>query len=312
MSRASNGRGAAETNDSVTLMYVPGETGRIRRFTIRKAWIRRTVLLLVGSSVALGLLSVDYVRVRRQVAELGALREETQDQRQQILDYSRQMDEISSRLDQIARLDRKLRVITDLDPADQLPLPGIGGLEGSVLEPHQLTRATRQTRHRRMTEMLSQINEAAAAEASSLETLIAHLENETARLGSTPSIAPARGWITSTFGHRVSPFTGNREFHRGLDIAGRMRTPVVAPADGEVIFAGTKRALGNTITLRHGYGIETIYGHLSELSVRRGERVKRGQKLGLMGNTGRSTGPHLHYQVQINGKPVNPQNYILD
>ncbi len=312
MPRPKTGRTQSDANDSVTLMYVPGEAGRIRRYNIRRVWFRRAAIFVALVTTAVTALTVDYVRTRRRVVELAALREETQDQRAQILEYSRQMEEISSRLDQVARLDRKLRVITNLDPAEQLPLPGIGGLEGSLLEPHQLTRATRQTRHRRMTEMLGQINEAAAAEASSLETLIAHLENETARLSTTPSIAPARGWITSTFGHRVSPFTGSREFHRGLDIAGRMKTPIVAPADGEVVYAGKKRALGNTLTIRHGYGIETIYGHLAELSVQRGDRVKRGQKLGLMGNTGRSTGPHLHYQVQINGKPVNPQNYILD
>jgi murein DD-endopeptidase MepM/ murein hydrolase activator NlpD len=78
------------------------------------------------------------------------------------------------------------------------------------------------------------------------------------------------------------------------------------------VFAGERRALGNSVTLRHGYGIETIYGHLEELEVKAGDKVKRGQKIGLMGNTGRSTGPHLHYQVHVNGTPVDPRNYILD
>ena len=305
-------KGVATGNESVTLMYVPGEAGRIRRYNIPRKWIRRSVTLLGLLVVAVSVLGVDYVRTRQRVTELNQLRAETREQRDQILEYSRQIEDISAHLDQIARLDRKLRVITNLDPAESVPLPGIGGLEGSLLEPHQLTSATRQTRHRRMNEMLGQLTEAATAEVSSLETLIAHLENETARLSSTPSIAPARGWITSTFGYRISPFTANREFHRGLDIAGRMKTPIVAPADGEVIVAGKKRALGNTLTIRHGYGIETIYGHMAELDVKRGDKVKRGQKIGLMGNTGRSTGPHLHYQVMVNGNPVNPQNYILD
>jgi len=310
MAKAPKSKGARL--DHVTLMYVPAESGRIRRFNVRRIWFRRTAITLGLFVVGLSLLTVDYVRARRRVTELASLRIETQQQREQILEYSRQIEDISTRLDEIARLDRKLRVITNLDPAEQLPLPGIGGIEGSLIEPHQLTSATRQTRHRRMTEMLGQLGEAASVEAASLETLIVHLENQTARLRTTPSIAPARGWITSTFGHRVSPFTGNRQFHRGLDIAGRMKTPIVAPADGEVVFSGKRAELGYTLTIRHGYGIETIYGHMAELAVQRGDRVKRGQKLGFMGNTGRSTGPHLHYQVQVNGTPVNPQNYILD
>jgi murein DD-endopeptidase MepM/ murein hydrolase activator NlpD len=296
----------------VTLMYLPGEAGRIRRYHLPRVWITRAGSALGIALVLLCGLSLDYVRARRQVVELERLRSETEEQREQILAYSRQMEDIAGHLDRISQLDRKLRVITNLDPAEPLPLPGIGGIEGSPIEPHQLAGATRQSRHRRMTEMLGQLTTAAGAEAQSLGALISHLEHQTARLGSTPSIAPARGWITSTFGYRQSPFTGGREFHKGLDIAGRSRTPIVASADGDVVFAGERRALGNSVTLRHGYGIETIYGHLEELEVKAGDKVKRGQKIGLMGNTGRSTGPHLHYQVHVNGTPVDPRNYILD
>ena len=91
-----------------------------------------------------------------------------------------------------------------------------------------------------------------------------------------------------------------------------MGTPILAPADGEVRFVGSQRALGNTLILEHGYGVETVYGHLSEVLVERGQKVKRGERVALMGTTGRSTGPHLHYQVEVNGAPKNPQNYILD
>ena len=281
----------------VTLMYLPGEAGRIRRYQFKRVWISRALYVLGIVLVVLSALSFDYVRARRQVGELARLRAETEEQRAQILAYSRQMEDIASHLDHISQLDRKLRVITNLDPAEPLPLPGIGGIEGSPIEPHQLAGATRQSRHRRMTEMLGQLNDAAGAEAQSLDALIRHLEHQTARLSSTPSIAPSRGWITSTFGYRTSPFTGNREFHKGLDIAGRTRTPIVASADGDVVFAGERKNLGKSVEIRHGYGLDTIYGHLEEVDVKVGDRVKRGQKLGLMGNTGRSTGPHLHYQV---------------
>jgi len=290
-------------NDSVTFMYVPGEAGRIRRVSVPRAWLRRGAAAIGGVMLLVAIASVDYVRVRRQVTEIEHLREETLTQREQIVAYSKQVEAIAQRLDRVASLDRKLRVITNLSAADPLPLPGIGGIEGSLLDPHT---------HQKITETFDQLQQAADTETQSLTELLSHLEDQSARLGATPSIAPTHGWVTSGFGYRTSPFTSSREFHRGLDIAGRMRTPVQAPADGDVVVAGHARALGNTVTISHGYGIETIYGHLAEVLVKPGAKVKRGQQIGLIGNTGRSTGPHLHYQVEVNGKPVNPQNYILD
>lgn len=289
--------------DSVTFMYVPGEAGRIRRVSVPRVWLRRGAGVICVGMLAIAIAGIDYIRVRRQVTEIHHLRDETQLQRDQIVAYSKQVEAIAERLDKVSRLDRKLRVITNLAAADPLPLPGIGGIEGSLLDPHT---------HQRITETFDQLKQAADVETQSLEELLSHLEDQSARLGATPSIAPTHGWVTSGFGYRTSPFTSSREFHRGLDIAGRMRTPVMAPADGEVRVAGQARALGRTVTIVHGYGIETVYGHLAEVLVKPGQKIKRGQQIGLMGNTGRSTGPHLHYQVEVNGKPVNPQNYILD
>jgi murein DD-endopeptidase MepM/ murein hydrolase activator NlpD len=300
------------TGDFVTLMYVPGRAGRIHRYHVAQHWIRRAAVGLVVLGLGTVALGVDYVRARRQLTELEYLRTETRDQREKLLGYTEQMEQISEHLARVSRFDRKLRVITNLDPSDPMPLPGIGGIEGNLLAPDQVTGLTRDRRHRRMVESFGRLSEAASAQAESLGALISHLEDQTVRLRATPSITPARGWVTSAFGYRTSPFTGNREFHRGLDIAGRLGTAVLAPADGEVRFAGHKRALGNAIKLRHGFGIETLYGHLKELRVERGQKVQRGQVIALMGTTGRSTGPHLHYQVQVNGESVNPRNYILD
>jgi len=125
-------------------------------------------------------------------------------------------------------------------------------------------------------------------------------------------LRPTNGWISSTFGYRVSPFTGRKEFHRGLDIATREGTPIIAPADGVVTYSDQKWLIGNMITIDHGYGMTTLYGHIKELLKNKGERVKRGQVIALVGNTGRSTGPHVHYEVRLNGVPVNPEKYILD
>jgi murein DD-endopeptidase MepM/ murein hydrolase activator NlpD len=138
------------------------------------------------------------------------------------------------------------------------------------------------------------------------------LQGKQRRLVSTPSIWPTRGWVTSRFGYRTSPFTGSRQFHAGIDVAGRAGTPVVAPADGRVVHVGQKGALGRTVILDHGYGIRTTFGHNSDVIVQRGQRVERGEKISFLGSTGRSTGPHLHYAVQVDGRRVDPMNYILD
>jgi murein DD-endopeptidase MepM/ murein hydrolase activator NlpD len=293
-------------------MYVPGRSGQIRRYSVPRFWIQRAQIAGVVLSVLVLGLGVDYVRARIQLGELDYLRNETSVQRDQIDTYADKVGEIAEHLSQVAQFDRKLRVITNLDPADPLPLPGIGGVEDGPLSATDVGGLTRGGRHRRMVSNFGQLSEAARTEAESLQALVTHLENQQARLAATPSVVPTRGWVTSGFGHRSSPFTGHREVHRGIDIAGRMGTPVIAPADGVVRYAKDRRALGNAISVSHGYGIETIYGHLAEFRVKPGEKVRRGQVLALMGNTGRSTGPHLHYQVEVHGKPVNPNNYILD
>jgi murein DD-endopeptidase MepM/ murein hydrolase activator NlpD len=152
----------------------------------------------------------------------------------------------------------------------------------------------------------------AKAREQSLADLLGRLEDKRHHLSSTPAIWPTKGWLTSRFGSRISPFTGGHQFHGGIDIAGARGTDVIAPARGRVTFAGKKGGLGQTLTLDHGYGVRTLYGHNDELHAKRGQEVERGQVIASLGNSGRSTGPHLHYVVEVNGKAVNPLDYIFD
>ena len=128
----------------------------------------------------------------------------------------------------------------------------------------------------------------------------------------TPSIAPALGLMTDGFGGRSDPVTGRHAMHEGLDIAARRGSPVIAPADGVVVFTGVSGGLGRTIRIAHGLGYTTVYGHLDRIEVDPGDEVRRGERIGALGNSGRSTGPHLHYEVHVDGRPVNPLYYILD
>ena len=118
--------------------------------------------------------------------------------------------------------------------------------------------------------------------------------------------------MTSDFGTRMDPYTAERKMHQGMDIATPHGQPVYAPSDGTVVFAGNEGGYGKVLVMDHGYGVKTRYGHLSEIHVRLGQRVSRGDKVASVGNTGRSTGPHLHYEVRVNGIPENPRKFILE
>jgi len=138
------------------------------------------------------------------------------------------------------------------------------------------------------------------------------LATQDTRMTSTPSIAPVMGIITDGFGRRKDPFTGRSAFHRGLDLSARRGTPIKAPADGVVVFAARNGGMGRSVRISHGFGYTTVYGHLSKILVKPGDQINRGDEIGLVGSTGRSTGPHLHYEVHVDGKAVNPLYYILD
>ena len=131
-------------------------------------------------------------------------------------------------------------------------------------------------------------------------------------LASTPNVKPVRGWFTSKFGYRISPFTSRPVMHAGLDIAAAPGSPIYAPADGIVSFAGYDPGYGKLVTIDHGYGVLTRFGHTSQIHVEVGQKVKRRDIIAAVGTTGRSTGPHLHYEVRVNDVPVDPSNYILD
>jgi len=163
-----------------------------------------------------------------------------------------------------------------------------------------------------LSEAADRLGVRAGQRGSSLTLLVKALEEKGQRLASMPSVWPARGWLTSRFGARISPFTGRRQRHAGIDIAARAGTAINSPARGRVSSVASRGPLGNSLTIDHGYGLKTFYGHTEEIFVRVGDTVDRGQKVAAIGSSGRSTGPHLHYAIHVNGKARDPLNYIFD
>ena len=276
--------------------------------------VRGGLILTALFVVGLGYLVTDYVGVKRTVTELERLRMEARQQRQQLVTFAKSIDDIQGEMGRLRQFDMKLRVMADLDGVvypEQIM--GIGGENPDPFNPLEAELSFQdQTMINSMSKGLDRLHTEVSIQERSFQELVEYLEDQKSLLSSTPSIWPVKGWLTSTFGYRTSPFTGRRELHKGLDIATRSNTPIIAPADGLVVFAGREGGFGNMLIVDHGYGIMTRYAHCSSLEAKLGDKIKRGDIVAKVGSTGRSTGPHLHYEVAVNGVAVNPNRYILN
>jgi murein DD-endopeptidase MepM/ murein hydrolase activator NlpD len=220
---------------------------------------------------------------------------------------------MAEKIDELKELDRKLRIMVNLEGGDgQANAEGIGGSQPSPWRYEYNAYENQDELVRGMHDALDDLTREIAIGKRQKTSLHEFFKEQKRLLASTPSIWPVRGWISSRFGYRTSPFTGKKEFHRGLDISARRKTPVIAPADGTISAIRWDKWSGNVVCVNHGYGLKTVYAHLNEILVERKQFVRRGETIALVGNTGRSTGPHLHYEVHVNKIAVDPLRYIID
>ncbi len=302
---------------TITLIVVPDHDAPVRRFQLDKALLRHGALGLgIAAAVAVAAL-VHYFALVREASENRVLRDENLTLRTQLKSIRERMEHIGATLERVERFDQKLRAVTLLsDPQRNLALGPTAGEPGVTPAPSTETEFTQAVvsseTPKNLASKLNKLSEAATRQEKSLQELQSYFLDQKSRLASTPSVWPARGWVTSDFGQRLDPYTAERVMHEGLDIAAPHGKEVMSPSDGTVIFAGLEGGYGNVLVIDHGYGVKTRYGHLAKLEVKTGDRVKRGQMVGAVGNTGRSTGPHLHYEVRVNGIPENPRKFILE
>jgi murein DD-endopeptidase MepM/ murein hydrolase activator NlpD len=339
-----------------TIMLVVDARSPVKRFQIAKATVRKA---LIGVGVAVAILAGglwDYVRVRADNSELGSLRVEVAEQREQIDSFEKTLLAAENQLDEVRELERKVRIIanlpgaagvggeevTELVPAfdaskeeegdmevmppagvpvdrgpvgQNFPETGMGGPEDPLGPEGQAREGLTSLGARHISNLADTAGQVAAragGRTESLGLLVKALEDKRTRLVSMPSVWPAKGWLTSRFGARISPFTGRRQMHAGIDIAAREGTLITSPARGRVASIDHRGPLGNSLTIDHGFGVKTFYGHTKEIYVKVGDTVDRGQKIAAIGSTGRSTGPHLHYAIHVNGKSRDPLDYIFD
>ena len=296
-------------SDHFTLMIIPNRKSGVKKISVPKVTIRNILITSVVIILVTLYVIYDYASIKRDRAELARLRTENKEQSQQLRDLAVKIDEFSGRMEELRQVDKKIRTLAYETSKDKkLPL-GLGGSDKEIRIKDILDR----DHNKIITEMhksIGKLNEDANVREKSFDELLSFLHEQKSIIASTPSIWPVTGWVTSGFGARQSPFGSGVEFHKGLDISTRFGKEVVAPADGLVVISTYDSQDGNFVKIDHGHGLATGFAHLSRMAVRQGARVKRGQVIGYVGDTGRSTGSHLHYAVFVNNIPVNPKRYI--
>lgn len=302
----------------LTLFVLTNDASKARQFKLPFKSLKIAGAVSALFAIVFAFMLVDYARLKAVDLQYGSIGVASAENKLTLQAFASRIKDLEGQLAKLSLFDKKIRIIANMEKepgqagtSDQ-QLLGMGG--DSVVEEEMFTRPGAKVEELvdKMKDDLKNLEHMATTQEESFVELKDYLSKRSAMLASTPSIWPAKGWVTSNYGSRVSPFTGNPQHHTGLDIANRIGTPVVSPADGIVVESGRDTSLGKFISISHGYGIKTVYGHLSETLVRAGQKVKRGDKIANMGNTGRSTGPHLHYAVTVNGLNVNPEKYIVD
>ncbi|MCH8843728.1 MAG: peptidoglycan DD-metalloendopeptidase family protein [SAR324 cluster bacterium] len=297
-----------------TIVIIPEKTARVLRLKVPK-------LLLAVGGVALLILIVagvyGIVRTIELQEELSAYRETDNErlrQRIAIKQFSSEMDSLKGQIGRLRELDYKLRIITDLKV--ERPSPSVYGIGGSIESQDNLTLDSPELEQLDLLALLDEdlvrLREMANYQEESFNNLVSFLSDEKDLIERTPHRRPTRGFISSNFGRRIDPFTGQQRNHEGVDIVTRRGTMVTAPADGIVTYSGIDPSLGEMVVIDHGYGVITRYGHNESVLVKEGQRVKRGDPIATVGSSGKSTGPHLHYEIRINDIAVNPLNYMID
>ena len=293
-----------------TVLILPDASSQIRRFHIAKS-------LLGGLAVAASMIFVAFlffiyeaVSLNGHMLELRQLRVAANQQ----AGLAQKIDRLENELIRLREFDLRLRTAAGLETREgEGSVFGVGGSDTLSSRALMVAAIAHQTAApASLTKELDRLSREMSDRSKSFQELVDQLQAKRSVLASTPTIWPVKGWLTAGFGYRRSPFTGLRQMHDGVDISNTVGTPVIAPADGIISYTGPLGGFGNVISIDHGHRIGTFYGHLLQQKVSQGQRVRRGDIIALVGTTGRATGPHLHYEIQVNGTPVDPSRYVID
>lgn len=338
-------------SSQITLFIVGDGTKNNRKLVLSSKTLRWSILGAIVLIILLLAFFLDYFGLIMESQELKETRIENLQLKKQFQIVETKITALESALERVKTFSSKLKLITNIDDENRglklsigtepkpgqavtdagesfdsapltteqrPPLPTLAKSENDFSEETPLNENTGEVALEKSNEyniLAVRIDRAVKQTQLREQNMMELWENLAERqslLNSTPSIRPARGWLTSKFGYRISPYTGKPAMHNGIDIAAAPGTPIFAPADGVVTYASFDESYGKLVTVDHGYGIMTRYGHNSQIYVQVGQKVNRWDVIAAVGSTGRSTGPHCHYEVRLNNIPIDPINYILD
>ena len=295
----------------LTILFLTDATTSPRQVRLSQRALGGVLVGGVLTLLVLGYIGIHFLTVEVDYLELIRLRHAVQAQQE----MAQQLETLSQEMTRLRTFDTQIRRLAGMQagPAAGAPTLAVGG---GTLELAKALKEGEQAEQvlllARLYQDLERLEREIALRAESLQAVTEYLMKQKDRLTATPALWPTEGHVTSPFGPRTSPFTGQPQQHTGVDIAAPPGTPIRAPADGIVTFAGTLPGYGHALVLTHGFGFKTFYGHNQRNQVIKGQTVKRGQVIALVGNTGYSTGAHLHYEVLLNDQPQNPLKYIVD
>jgi murein DD-endopeptidase MepM/ murein hydrolase activator NlpD len=290
-----------------TIILIPHAHAKLRKWQVTSLQVGTVAGALLLLTLAASLFAGLHFSKNVNPVEIARLKSENDRLRRTNLGFESSARKLQDQLNGYEERTRQLAIVAGIAGVERPSSgtePGIGGGApaegaGNLAAMHAMP-------------AMSAMADRAGHLAGTLDAVEAKLNERVRWISSTPAISPVKGIFTSGFGVRADPVTHGRGVHQGVDIAAAPGQPVRASADGVVVEAGELGGLGQAVFLAHGFGVTTRYGHMSHIDVRPGQRVKRGDIVGRVGNTGRSTGYHLHYEVRVDGDPVNPLGYILD
>ena len=284
-----------------TILIIPDGSHRVRRFALQLSALKWSAAGVVCGLVLVLALAVYAIKAGFDRHEYEKLRSQARQHQQEMDQLVAKLEDLRKELLVMAQNDAKMRVMNKLTKPTTDVFGGVGGPAVSEEPLDNLSALQQQIDELRREVDLRRVSQ---------EETHGYLSDQRSLLGARPTGWPARGWVTSDFGVRRDPFDGQRRMHEGVDIATRTGMPVLATAAGIVREVGSEPGYGKLVVIDHGYGFSTAYGHNSRILVKAGQRVKRGEMVATAGSTGRSTGTHVHYEVRVNGLPVNPHKYL--
>ncbi len=287
-----------------TFLIITNKKDAIKKVCASSKFLKYVGVFATVLMISMAYILFDYVKTKQQGAEFDNIKKLAEIQRDQINSLAGKVLDFEKKMEYFRLVDEKIRAAGNIGKKIKTKgqLLGVGGV--------QQEQAAEGTTLDQLNKNIDRLLQDAETQEKSFQEVLSFLKKRESILASLPSLWPVKGWVTSHFGHRQSPYGGSSEFHKGIDIATQAGKPIIAPADGIVAESVNRPDMGNYVVLNHKNGVSTSYAHMLRTTVRSGKNVTKGEVIGYVGNSGRSTGSHLHYCVNLNGVPVNPRKYL--